>query len=91
MKKFTIVEIIDWEEDRHAMAGDACHMPDSDVEEFHAKQYGERVEKGNWPNLPFVCEAESEDAAIDKYNKSLGRFNYLYAVDAVFAEDEANA
>ena len=88
MQKFTIVEIIDWEEDSYAMAGDACHMPNSDVEEFLAEQYRERVENGNWPNLPFTCEAADEDDAIERYNESLGEFNYICAVDAEFAEEE---
>lgn len=84
MKKYTIVEITDWEKDDHMMTGDMCHMPEADVYRFYADEYEKKIENGNWPNLPFTCEAESEDDALDKYNETCGRFDYIRAIDAEF-------
>lgn len=88
MKKFTIVEITDWEKDSHMMAGDSCHMPESDILLRYANEYKEKVEEGKWPNLPFTCEAEDEDEALDKYNETCGRFDYIRAIDAEFEEED---
>ena len=88
MKKFTIVEITDWEKDSHMMAGDSCHIPESDILLHYANEYKTKVEEGKWPNLPFTCEAEDEDEALDKYNETCGRFDYIRAIDAEFEEDD---
>ena len=29
--------------------------------------YEKKVERGEWPNLPFECEAKDEDEALEKY------------------------
>lgn len=80
--KIKILEITDWEKDDWMMAGDSCHMPESEVLSAYAKEYEEKVENGNWPNLPFTCEAENEDEALEKYNEKCGRFSYIRAIDA---------
>lgn len=88
MKKFTIVAITDWEKDSHMMDGDACHIPLSDVLFKEANEYREKVEEGKWPNLPFTCEAESKEDAIEKYNNASCEYDYIRAIDAEFEGDD---
>lgn len=85
MKKFTIIEITDWEKDFQMMDGDSSHMPESDVHFKYAEEYKSKVEEGKWPGLPFTCEAESKDDAIDKYNSAVCQYDYIQAIDADFA------
>lgn len=82
MARFKIHEIIDWEKDRSLLAGDCCHMPESEVMLGYDKEYEKKVERGEWPNLPFECEAEDEDEALEKYAKTMGRFDYIRPIDA---------
>ena len=85
MKKFTIVEITDWEKDFQMMNGDSSHMPESDILSKCAEEYESKVENNEWPGLPFSCEAASEDEALDKYNETVCPYDYIRAIDADFA------
>ena len=82
MARFKIHEIIDWEKDDWMMAGDSSHMPESEVLKGYAEEYEKKVERGEWPNLPFECEAKDEDEALEKYAETLGRFDYIRPIDA---------
>lgn len=84
---FKIIEIDDYEEDRHEQAGDMCHMPEIDVLRIKVAEYEEKVEKGNWPGLPFECDAEDEEDAIQKYNSEHCRGDYYKAVSAIFEDN----
>lgn len=88
MKKWTILAITDWCEDRQMEAGDACHMSEGDLMRLKLGEYERKVENRDWPGLPFTCEAESEDEAIEKYNDKFCYYDYYKAVDADFADDE---
>lgn len=83
----TITEITGWLEDTAAEMGDASHMSDGDVMRLKLKEYERKVEGNEWPGLPFTCEAESEDEAIEKYNEEHCGSDYYKAVDAEFEEN----
>jgi len=82
MPKFTIVEITDWERDEHEMAGDGCHMPESEILYRLAKETEEKVENNKWPGLPFTCETEDEDAALEKYRMKFCDGDYIVPIGA---------
>ena len=82
MARFKINEIIDWEKDYWMMAGDSSHMPESEVMKGYAEEYEKKVEGGEWPNLPFECEAEDEDEALEKYAESLDGMGYIRPIEA---------
>ena len=89
MAKWTIVEITDWYEDEHMEAGDVCHMSEGDVMRFKLDDYEKKIENGEWPGLPFTCEADSAEEAIDKYNLKHCNYDYYKATDAEFEEGES--
>ncbi len=85
--KITIVGITEWEEDERQTAGDASHEGTRAVRRLLAEERDAK-EDGDWTKgLPFVCEAESLDDALDQYNEKYCEFDYLKAVDADFDED----
>ena len=87
--KFKIIEINDWTEDVQAEMGDSSHMSDGDIMRLKLEEYEEKVEQGKWPGLPFVCEAESEEEAVDKYNAAHCEYDYYKATEAGFEDLEA--
>lgn len=88
MAKFTIVEILDWQQDDHEIAGDSCHMAMSDVYFQLANELKEKAEEGNWPGLPFTCEAEDEDEALEKYREEHCSGAYVIPTSADIEEEE---
>ena len=84
--RFKIVEINDWTEDVHMEAGDACHMSEGDLMRHKLNEYEEKVENNKWPGLPFVCEAESEEEAVEKYNAAHCEYDYYKATEAEFED-----
>lgn len=84
--KFKITHIYGWEEDVHAEMGDCGHMSDGDIMRLKLEEYEKKVEQCEWPGLPFVCEAESEDEAIDKYNEANCELDYYKATEAEFED-----
>lgn len=85
-RKFKIVEIWGWEEDRQLEAGDACHMSDGDILRKRLDEYEEKIENGQWPGIPFVCMAKSEDEALKAYNKEHCDHAYYRATEATFED-----
>ena len=84
--KFKIIEIYGWEEDVHMEQGDACHMDEGDVMRHKLDEYEKKIENNEWPGLPFVCEAESEEEAIEKYNAEHCEYDYYKATEAEFED-----
>ena len=82
--QYIITDIIDWELDEHAIAGDSSHMSDGDIMRLKLEEYEKKIENEEWPGLPFECEAESEEEAIDKYNEQFCDGDYYKATDADF-------
>lgn len=82
MPKFTIREITEWQQDDHAMTGDSCHMPLSDVYYRLALEMRDKAERNEWPGLPFTCEAGSEDEALEKYKEAFCEYDYIVPVNA---------
>lgn len=84
--RYKILEITEWCEDHHMEAGDACHMSEGDVMRHKLDEYEKKIENNEWPGLPFVCEAESKEEAIEKYNAKYCDYDYYKAVDAEFED-----
>lgn len=82
MAKYTVLEITDWEQDDHEMAGDSCHMSMADVYFKLAEEYKEKVDNGNWPGIPFTCDADDEDDAFEKYKQEHCEYDYIVPIDA---------
>ena len=88
MAKFTITEITDWEEDDREMMGDSCHMEMSAVYYRLANEHKEKIEDENWPGLPFTCEAEDEDEALEKYREAYCDGDYIVPIGADIEEED---
>ena len=80
--KITITNIIDHREDEHQMDGDASHEGWASVNELYAAEDRRKVKNNEWDGLPFTCEADTIDQAIDKYNEAVCEYDYIKAVDA---------
>ena len=86
--KFIITEVLDWELDEHEMAGDSSRMPDHEIDELKVDEYNRKIEEGDWPDLPYECDAEDEEDAIEQYNSDCCRGDYYKATEVVFADEE---
>lgn len=82
--KYTITAITDWEEDTAMMHGDASHVGWRDVQRLLERERVKKIDNGKAKGLPFTCEAESEEDAIDKYNEAHCESDYLKATEADF-------
>jgi hypothetical protein len=82
--KYKILEITDWEKDVTEEMADSGHISDGDIMRLELEEYEKKIENGEWPGLPFVCEAKSESDAIDKYNEKFCDGDYYRATDADF-------
>lgn len=86
--KITITDIIEWEEDTWLIAGDASHEGSRAVQRL-LEQERVRKEDEEWKTgLPFTCEAEDLDDALDQYNEQFCQYDYLKAIDADYDCDE---
>ena len=86
--KYTITEIVDWEKDTREMDADYGHMSEGDIMRRELNEYEEKIENGKWPGLPFECEAEDEDEALEKYNDECCGGDYYKATEAEFADPD---
>lgn len=84
--KYTIIEITGWTEDNALIAGDASHEGDRAVQMLLEGERASKLDFGEAKGLPFTCEAESEEDAIDKYNERFCDGDYLKAETAEFGE-----
>lgn len=68
MSKFKITEITEWEVNRPLIQADADHGgEDYDMAYGNASQVKSMLYTTGGKDLPFVCEAENEDEALEKY------------------------
>ena len=86
--KITITDIADYVKDEQMMAGDASHMGYDDVLELYLEERRKKIRDGKWEGLPFTCEADSIEDAIDMYNKKYCECEYILAADADYYTDE---
>lgn len=84
--KYIICAITDWEKDEYAMMGDSGHISDGDIKRKELEEYEQKVENNEWPGLPFKCEADSEEDAVDQYNEACCGGDYYKATEAEFEE-----
>lgn len=81
-KYFRINEITDWEEDSHMMEGDASHEGLREVQKLLEEERVKKIDNGEWKGLPYICEAENEIEALEKYNEKFCENDYIKAVEA---------
>lgn len=86
--KYTITEVTDWVEDHAKIAGDASHEGDRAVDVLLEGERARKLDFGEAEGLPFTCEAESEEEAIDKYNEQICDGDYLKAEAVEFGDAE---
>ena len=68
MSKFKITEITEWEVNRPIVQAYADHGgEDYEMAYAHASQVKSMLYTTGGKDLPFVCEAENEDEALEKY------------------------
>ena len=77
----TIIDITEWIKDYQLIDGDASHEGDQSVKEL---VYDEEMKKiysaMPWTlGLPFNCEVENKDEALDLYNQKYCCYDYLKA------------
>lgn len=84
--KMKIVEITEWKKDEWMMAGDSSHNGDKSVRDLLADEEDKKLYSDKeWTlGLPFECEAESKDEALEHYNEMYCRYDYLKAADCEF-------
>ena len=81
MQKFTITEITEWIEDDHVMAGDASHEGRRAVQRLLEEERVRKLDEGKAEGLPYECEAEDIEDALDQYNEEHCRYDYLKAAE----------
>lgn len=81
-KMFRINGITKWEEDSRAMNGDYGHISDRDIQRILEDERVKKIDNNECDGLPFVCEAENEEEALEKYNEKYCEYDYLKAVEA---------
>lgn len=81
--KIIINEITEWEKDNALINGDASHEGDQKVRDLIAEEEDKKLYSSEAWNLglPFECEAENKDEALDLYNEKYCKYDYLKAVD----------
>ena len=77
--KIKIIEIIEWEEDSRLIAGDASRNGDRAVERLVEEEKIKKIDNGIAEGLPFICDAEDEDDALEQYNNAICEYDYLKA------------
>lgn len=79
--KIRITDVIDWYKDDAEMAGDCSHMPLSEVLFKEAEETAQKVERSEWPGIPFVCDADGGESAMDKYIREHCYGDYIIPSD----------
>ena len=86
--KITIIDITDHWKDDAMMDGDASHEGWASVNELYAEEYRRKIEDNKWKELPFTCEAESIEDAVDIYNDKICDCDYIKAADADYKTEQ---
>ena len=84
--KIRINEITDWEEDTWLAAGDASHNGDRAIQRLLEAEKVEKIDNGKAKGLPFVCDAEDADDALQQYNDANCEYDYLKAAECDWEE-----
>lgn len=87
MKHYKITDITEWDVDRAMIEGDSSHTGENyNILLGEAEEKVEKLKEQGGAGLPFVCEAEDEDEALDKYNEAHYRDEYVKAAVADITE-----
>ena len=63
------------------MHGDASREGWRDVQKLLEDEKVKKIDNGKAEGLPFVCEAENEEEALEKYNAEYCALDYLKATE----------
>lgn len=78
--KIKIIDIIEWSEDTALVMGDASHNGYDNVNSLLEEEIAKKVKSCELAKgLPFVCEANDEDEALEKYNAAYCEYDYMKA------------
>lgn len=70
MKHYKIIDITEWDVKRNEIAGVCSHTGDNyNIALGEAEEKIEELKTQGGEGLPFVCEAEDEEDALNKYNE----------------------
>ena len=79
--KIKITDIIEWTEDIALTAGDASHNGNRAVQHLLEEERMQKIDNNKALGLPFICDAENEDDALEKYNNAHCKYDYLKAIE----------
>ena len=86
--KIKITKITEWRENWELMGGNASHIGDRAVQKRLESERVEKIDNGKANGLPFVCEAKDWSDALEKYNETHCKGDYLTAEDCECEEVE---
>ena len=84
--KLKIIEVIYWQEDTVLMDGDASHEGYRAIQQLLEQERVEKIDEGKAKGLPFICEADSIDEAVELYNNKYYELDYLKAGEVDWEE-----
>lgn len=87
MNTYIITEITEWEEDSHMMDGDASHIGWRAVQKLLEEERVRKIDEGIAVGLPFRCEADSIEEALECYNDTHCEYEYLQATECEYEEE----
>lgn len=77
--EITITAIMEWAEDFQAQAGDASHVGWRSVQQVLEDERVRKLDNEWTEGLPFTCEAEDIEDALEQYNEKYCECDYLKA------------
>lgn len=86
--KITILKITNYEQNTSEMEYDEPHIGKNQVMRNFKEEVERKVENNEWEGLPFTCEADDIDEALDLYNNQFCKSEYLYATEAEYEEED---
>jgi len=84
--KIKIIAITEWWEDHQQILGDASHEGDREVESLVEEEKVKKIDENKADGLPFVCEAEDVEDALQQYNDTVCEYDYLKAIECDWEE-----
>ena len=87
--KITIFDILEWDEDKAAGASIYSHEGEREYQRCLESERSEKLDNEWTKGLPFTCQAECVDDAIEQYNEKYCPWpDILIAVDVDYETDE---
>ena len=80
--KIRILDITEWSEDQRQIAGDASHEGVRNVQRILENERQMKIDSEWRIGLPFECDAENVDEALEIWNQQFCKNHYLIATEA---------